>query len=102
MTAFPPALDILGNLRRLVPAEFADSDLADLADTLYGELTRQVGERMCAGLSDEHIAAFDQLDDEADQLAFIEHFCPHYRDIVKLTYDELMREIKEQLASTVH
>lgn len=98
MTAFPPALDIPGNLRRVLPAEFTDRDVADLADTFYGELTRQVGERMCAGLSDEQIYSFDMLNDEADKLAFIEEFCPTYRDIVKSTYDDLLSDVAKQFA----
>ncbi len=98
MTAFPPALDIPGNLRRVLPAEFTDSDVADLAGTFLEELTSQVGDRMCARLTEEQIDAFDELDDEADKLAFIEEFCPTYRDIVKRTYDELLRDVTQQFA----
>ena len=97
MTTYPKHLDVLGDLRRRVPAEFTDADVSDLGQAFFAQLTSIVGERMCAGLTDQQIEQFDQLDgDDAAQLAFIEKYCPTYPRIVAESYQELLGDVAKK------
>lgn len=100
MTTYPKHLNVLADLRRRVPAEFTDADVADLGQAFYGQLTTIVGERMCAGLTEAQLDQFDELDgNDSAQLAFIEAYCPSYQQIVADSYRELLSDVADRFGA---
>ena len=90
---------VIGDLRRVVPAEFSDSDVAHLAESFHEELTRVVGVRLSEGLTDRQLQEFEDAPDDDARTAFIEHYMPDYRLVVAATYRELMAHVEQRFST---
>ena len=63
-------------------------------DYVQEELEVRIGERISRGLTEEQLAEFDTINDQAEATRWLEKNRPDYREIVMRTINEMKEEIR--------
>ena len=63
-------------------------------DYVQEELEVRIGERISRGLTEEQLAEFDTINDQAEATRWLEKNRPDYREIVMRTIIEMKEEIR--------
>lgn len=73
----------------------------EFLDYIQEELEVRIGERISKGLTEEQLAEFDAITEQAEAARWLEKNRPDYREIVTRTVAEMKEEIRANRAKLV-